>query len=422
MSTDNSQENNVNEMINFFQSGKFDKAENIAKIIVKKSPENIVGWKVLTAIYSQNLKLDDALAASNEAIKINPKDPETYNNKAMVLLKLNKIKEAEEFCKKSIELNENFFDGHNTLGMIYEKSDKFDEAKLCYSISININPNFINAYYNLGNLFRKFNKYEEAVINYKKAIELKPNFYQALNNMGSALKNLGTLDESLNCYKESIKYNPKFRDAHNNLNVLKKEIILMGKIDNSSSNLSNNKVNFVKENDDLFITNRNVESELIESLYKIKATDLDNVDSGYLRYGQGMSSDYNLFENKLKILDVVSKDLIKVMKDCVNSDIFILESFFNIFKTGSGITEHNHISEFDNSNNLTNKKYSLVYYLNVGDQNCDKPGYLQLYNPDKKVLPTNGMIMIFPSARKHKAEYGGEKDRVMIGVNFYRLN
>ena len=169
----------------------------------------------------------------------------------------------------------------------------------------------------------------------------------------------------------------------------------MGLINSSPSNLSNNKVNLVSKNQDLFISNRNVESKLIESLYKIKSTDLDEVDSGYLRYGQGMSSDYNLFENKLKIIDNVSKDLIKLMKDCVNSEIFVMESFFNIFKTGSGITEHDHISEFDDSNGLTNKKYSLVYYLSVGDQNCDKPGYLQLYNPEKKILPTNGMIMIF---------------------------
>ena len=422
MSKDNSQENNIKDMINYFQIGKLDKAQNLAKNIVQNSPENIIGWKVLTAIYSHNSKLDEALSASNAAIKINPNDPETYNNKAMVLLRLNKLKEAEVVCKKSIELNKDFFDGHNTLGMIFEKSDNFDEAKSSYSKSIKINPNYINAYFNLGNLFRKFKKYEDAVVNYKKALDLKPDFHQALNNMGSSLKNLGKLEESLNCYEKSIKYSPKFLDAHKNLEVLKKEITLMGLINSSPSNLSNNKVNLVSKNQDLFISNRNVESKLIESLYKIKSTDLDEVDSGYLRYGQGMSSDYNLFENKLKIIDNVSKDLIKLMKDCVNSEIFVMESFFNIFKTGSGITEHDHISEFDDSNGLTNKKYSLVYYLSVGDQNCDKPGYLQLYNPEKKILPTNGMIMIFPSGRKHKAEYGGKKDRVMIGVNFYSLN
>jgi len=31
------------------------------------------------------------------------------------------------------------------------------------------------------------------------------------------------------------------------------------------------------------------------------------------------------------------------------------------------------------------------------------------------------MITIIPAGRKHSAVYGGKKDRVIIGVNFYSL-
>ena len=62
-----------------------------------------------------------------------------------------------------------------------------------------------------------------------------------------------------------------------------------------------------------------------------------------------------------------------------------------------------------------------MYYLDVGDQDCDEPGTLKLYNPVKDILPSNGMITIIPAGRKHSAVYGGKKDRVIIGVNFYSL-
>ena len=71
--------------------------------------------------------------------------------------------------------------------------------------------------------------------------------------------------------------------------------------------------------------------------------------------------------------------------------------------------------------NLINKKYSLTYYLSVGDQNCSKPGILKLYDPDEEILPSEGTIVIFPADRNHSAAYGGKIDRVMIGVNFYSL-
>ena len=70
---------------------------------------------------------------------------------------------------------------------------------------------------------------------------------------------------------------------------------------------------------------------------------------------------------------------------------------------------------------LSKQKYSLVYYLSVGDQNCSDPGFLKLYAPDEKILPYDGMIVVMPADRKHSAVYSGGKDRIMIGVNFYSL-
>jgi hypothetical protein len=109
------------------------------------------------------------------------------------------------------------------------------------------------------------------------------------------------------------------------------------------------------------------------------------------------------------------------MKEAVKSDIFIMESFFNIFQEGSGIISHNHIVDFDNIHGLEEQKFSLAYYLDIGDQNCSEPGILKLQDPDKEILPSEGMIVIFPASKKHSATYDGGKDRVMIGVNFYSL-
>ena len=71
--------------------------------------------------------------------------------------------------------------------------------------------------------------------------------------------------------------------------------------------------------------------------------------------------------------------------------------------------------------NLGKQKYSLVYYLAVGDQNCSEPGILKLYEPSEDILPDEGMITIIPASRLHSAVYGGKTDRVMVGVNFYSL-
>ena len=71
--------------------------------------------------------------------------------------------------------------------------------------------------------------------------------------------------------------------------------------------------------------------------------------------------------------------------------------------------------------NIANRKFSLVYYLSVGDQECDEPGVLKLEDPIEEILPNNGLVIIFPAERKHSVFYKGNKDRVIIGVNFYSI-
>ena len=89
-----------------------------------------------------------------------------------------------------------------------------------------------------------------------------------------------------------------------------------------------------------------------------------------------------------------------------------------------GINRHNHTTnplDTDANFNLASQKYSLVYYVSAGDQNCSEPGILKLYDPSEDILPTRGMIIIFPADRYHSVIYNGKKDRVIIGVNFYSI-
>lgn len=145
------------------------------------------------------------------------------------------------------------------------------------------------------------------------------------------------------------------------------------------------------------------------------------ISANDIRYGNGVCSDYKLFENNSLLIKTLEKDLVDIMSRAVKSDILITESFFNIFRVGSGIKTHNHITNFDKIKNISKQKYSLTYYLSVGDQNCNEPGILKLYDPDEEILPSEGSILIIPANRMHSALYNGKTDRIMIGVNFYSL-
>ena len=381
----------------------------------------------------QEGKTDIALKLYNQVLKIDPNYVHAHNNLSIIFIKLKDFQKAKECFEKVIAINPNNADAHNNLGNIFKELEENQKAINCYEKAITINPNNAIAHSNLSVIFKTLKDYQKAIDCVEKAIEIDPNYSQAHNNLGVIFKDLGEYEKAKSCYEKAIAINPNYEDAHNNLDIISKQKKLLSIIKQTKNLDNKTKISFFKKDttkllesnlrltSNPFISNRKVEVELTHQLYKINTKKLDDVDPGYLRYGNGRSSNYKLFENNFSIIKTVKKDLINIMKEAVKSDIFIMESFFNIFQAGSGIIFHNHIESFDYNFGLSNQKFSLTYYLDIGDQNCKEPGILKLQSPDKEILPSEGMIVIFPASRSHSATYSGRKDRVMIGVNFYSL-
>ena len=169
------------------------------------------------------------------------------------------------------------------------------------------------------------------------------------------------------------------------------------------------------------IFNMPVDEKILNALYQHESQDQEIYQGP--TYGDAKGSDYKLFDSNDRNIKIVKEELITIAKHSINSEIFISESFFTIFRSGGGLISHDHLSEIDKIEgmNIASRKFSLVYYLEIGDQNCEKPGILKLENPNQEILPSNGLVIIFPASRKHSVFYEGEKDRVIIGINFYKI-
>ena len=329
---------------------------------------------------------------------------------------------AKEFYQKVLKIDPYHLSAHNNLGVIFIKLNEYLKAIECFEKVIEINPDFLSAYNNLGIILHKQNRFDEAETNYRKAIKLRPDYIEALNNLGVTLKELNKFDEAEEIYKKIIVMEPYHKSAHRNLDMLNQDKKLLKHILKKKS-LEKNKTSNAKSNlgltSNLFISSRDIETELIKNIYKCELKELNKTKDG--RYGNGKCSDFKFLESDLPSIKHLREDLTKIMETAVKSDIFISDSFVNIYGPGSGTEPHNHIRKFDINQGLINKKYSLTYYLSVGDQNCSEPGHLQLYDPSEEIKLSDGTIIIIPSTRKHNAVYGGKADRIMIGINFYSL-
>ena len=301
------------------------------------------------------------------------------------------------------------------LGIDFLTKNKLNEAEKIFKSLLQ--EDSMNAEINhfLGITYQLLNQMNNAITYYEKTIKIKPDFAEAHKNLGNIFYRLGEIDKAESCFNKSVKLDPNLKEAKINLEiVLEQKNIYDWAIKKKKFSKQNQK----KSNLNPLITERKVEHNLLDQLYKLQTMELEKTED--VRFGKGKcSSNMKLFENKNQIIKKVADDLKNILKKNVGSDIFIVDSFFNILQSGSGTKPHKHLAPFDKKTGLDKQKYSLTYYISVGDQTGKEPGYLKLYDPEEKILPSEGTLVIIPSGRTHSSLYDGKKDRVMIGVNFY---
>ena len=130
-----------------------------------------------------------AIADYSEAIRLNPKDANAYNNRGSAKLDL---------------------------------GDK-QEAISDYNESILINPNFANPYNGRGNVKRALGDEQGAIADYNKAIQINPEYAEPYNNRGNAKDDLGDKQGAIADYNEAIRINPNLAAPYYNRGLIKKK-------------------------------------------------------------------------------------------------------------------------------------------------------------------------------------------------------
>ena len=214
----------INTLLELYQRGRYQHAENLAREITKKNPDHQFSWKVLGSVLHQMGRLQDSLIANQRAIKLSPDDMEVHNNLGITLKDLGKLEDAEASYKKAIAIMPEFAEAYNNLGLTLQDLGRLEEAETCYKKAIESKPEYAEAYNNLGLTLHDFGRIEEAVKSYKKAIAIKPDYAEAHSNLGVILQDLGRLEEAETCFKNAIAIKSEFAEAHSNLGITLQEL------------------------------------------------------------------------------------------------------------------------------------------------------------------------------------------------------
>ena len=118
-------------------------------------------------------EFEQALAVYNQAIQLNPKFAEAYNNRGIVYRKQGKYDLAIADYNESIRLNNpKLWLPYNNRGIAYNNQGKYDLAIADYNQAIQLNPKYAAAYYNRGLTYKAKRNIEKAISDFEKAADL----------------------------------------------------------------------------------------------------------------------------------------------------------------------------------------------------------------------------------------------------------
>lgn len=118
-------------------------------------------------------RLDDAQAAFEAAIALEPENAQAHNKLGVVLAHKGKLDEARMRFEKALTLDRRCAAAMSNLGNIYKEKNMLDRAVEFYKMALSVDPDHAAAHHNLGVVYRQMGMIDRAVGHFKQAHRLE---------------------------------------------------------------------------------------------------------------------------------------------------------------------------------------------------------------------------------------------------------
>ncbi len=199
------------------QQGRYEKAIEYLEKSLVSSPDNEKALNNLGITLRRLSRHREALSCFEQAAALNPDSPEVHNNLANAYRKLGEIDKALTSYQRAVSLNPGFAQAHNNLGNILRQLGRFDKALLSYKTAGDLTPDDAGIHNNIGITLQLQGRLSHALTSFKHALKIAPGYPEGQNNLGNLLMEKGMVEEASVCYKKAISIRPNFSEAHSNL-------------------------------------------------------------------------------------------------------------------------------------------------------------------------------------------------------------
>jgi tetratricopeptide (TPR) repeat protein len=170
----------------------------------------------IAQVYAVTGAYAEALEYFSATIDMDPNYSEYYNERANVLLQVDRLEEAKADYLRAIELSPPYFEVFTNLGQCYRRMGAMNDAIEQYSRALDLEPQHLLARLGRAKAYEESGEREPAIEDYSAAIALDATLWEAVASRGVLHYEAGRLSESLADLDAAIDLKPEVSDLHEN--------------------------------------------------------------------------------------------------------------------------------------------------------------------------------------------------------------
>ena len=194
-------------------------AEQYLRAATKLNPASNVtqghsrAWLALGRLLAAS-KPDDAIAAFQEAAKLDPKNPEPHLDAGALLEKQQKAGDAEKEYQQALSIAPDSSDALIVLSNLYMREKRFGDAQTALRKLVTLHPSDAGAHFQLGRMLAIAGKNEDAASEMEAGLKLDPSDRKAKRDLADLDADLKKYDQASQMYSALISETPNDGDLH----------------------------------------------------------------------------------------------------------------------------------------------------------------------------------------------------------------
>lgn len=166
-----------------FENHDYQTAGRCCNLVIAVRPGEVNAYKLLGRVRTAQKRWMEALMAMEEAVRLNPRDPQLLNDLGGVQHVIGQHDAAMKSFENARQINPELAQTHYNLGVVLQRLGRYDEALACYERTLALRPNHADAWNNRGVIFQRLRELDTALANYRKALDCQPVHPVALLNL-----------------------------------------------------------------------------------------------------------------------------------------------------------------------------------------------------------------------------------------------